>query len=66
MLGQLIAASVANLQQHINVMTNTGASGAVGSSMIEAHKTATTYFEKIAIALEGIDKFNRTMEKRCT
>ena len=29
--------------------------------MVEAHKTATATFEKIAIALDSLDKFNRTV-----
>ena len=60
-LARLIAASVVNLQQHVGVMTSTDDTRAAGAAMVEAHKTATATFEKIAIALDSLDKFNRTV-----
>ena len=45
-------------------MVSTNDTRVVGAAMIEAHKDTVTTLEKIAIALEGIDKFNRTLENR--
>ena len=60
-LAQLIAASVNNLQQQVNVMTSTEDTRTAGSAMVEAHKTTTVIFERIAMVLDSLDRFNRTM-----
>ena len=52
--------SIANLQQLIGVMTGNDPR-AVGSSMMEAHKTTTAMLEKMAIALDVV---NRTMDSK--
>ena len=58
-MAQLIATSIANLQQQVGIMTNTEDARTVGGAMVEAHKASAAIFEKITLALDNLDRSNR-------